>query len=128
MIISELRGLGAPRIDDVQPRPPSHRFEHVVKKDGMGLAGVGSPQEDDVRIFHLAVGAGAPARAEYCRQTDDTRSVSSPVAAVDVVGADGGADSGAEGTADGGANPGGHDGGADGSAGGDGGADSGAGV
>src|SRR4051812_2546193 len=60
----------------------------MVEPDWMRRAGVRSPQEDDVRLLDLAVGARAPARPEYRRQTDDARGVSRPVATVDVVGAE----------------------------------------
>ena len=49
---------------------------------------VGAPKKNDVRLFHFAVGAGAPSRAENRRQTGDARGVSSPIATIDVVAAD----------------------------------------
>jgi len=54
----------------------------------MGLAGVRTPQENDIRVFDLSVRVGSATGAEYRRQTDDAWGMSSPVAAVDVVAAD----------------------------------------
>ena len=54
----------------------------------MRLPRVGTPQQDDVRLFNLLVRAGAPARPKYRRQTGDAGGVSSTVAAIDVVRAD----------------------------------------
>src|ERR1044072_6704493 len=60
-----------------------------MEPDPMRRTRVRSPEEDDVRLLDLAVGARPSTRAEHRRQTDDARSVSSPVATVDVVGAEG---------------------------------------
>src|SRR5262249_34041408 len=46
---------------------------------------VRSPQEDDIRLLSLPVGARPAARPEDRRQTDDAGGVSGSVAAVDVV-------------------------------------------
>jgi len=62
----------------------------MVKVDRMGIAGVGPPEDDQVRLLDLLVRTRAPARPEHCRQTDDTRCVSSAVATVDIVRADDG--------------------------------------
>ena len=51
----------------------------------MGFAGVGSPHDNEVCVLHLAIGTGPPAHSKDCRQTDDAGSVSSSVAAIDVV-------------------------------------------
>jgi hypothetical protein len=59
-----------------------------MKKNRMGLAGVRAPQKNYIRLFNFAVGAGAPSRTEYRRQTGDAGGVSSAVAAIDVVAAD----------------------------------------
>jgi|SRR6266404_2651805 len=64
----------------------------MMKKDGMRFPRVGAPKENDIRLFHFAVGAGAPSRAENRRQTGDARGVSSPIATIDVVAADDRAD------------------------------------
>ena len=53
----------------------------------MRLAGVRPPEDDEIRVLDLLVGAGAAARSEDRRQTDDAGSVSGAVAAVDVVAA-----------------------------------------
>jgi hypothetical protein len=63
----------------------------VVKKDRMRFARVRSPQDNQVGIFDLLIGARATACSENRRQTGDARSVSSTVTAVDVVAADNGA-------------------------------------
>ena len=68
------------------------RHLQVLEEDGMGLAGVGAPQDDDLSLLHLAVGAGTSTCTEDRRQTDDAGGVSGSVAAVDVVAADGGAE------------------------------------
>src|ERR1051326_6839341 len=58
----------------------------MMEPDGMRVPRVRSPEKDDVRVLHFAVGTGASTCAEYRRQTDDARGVSRPVATVDVVG------------------------------------------
>ena len=62
-------------------------LEHVVEENRMRCSCVRTPKQDNVRLFNLAVGAGAPARPEYRRQTDDAGSVSSTVTTVDIVAA-----------------------------------------
>src|SRR5580698_10986750 len=57
----------------------------MMEKNRMGFPGVRSPQQNDVGVFNFAIRAGAAARPEYRRQTGDAGSVSSPVAAVDVI-------------------------------------------
>jgi hypothetical protein len=57
----------------------------MVKEDGMGFPGIGTPEDDEVCLFRLTIGAGAAARPEYRRQTDDAGGVSRTVATVDVV-------------------------------------------
>jgi len=64
----------------------------MVKKDGVGLARIRSPQEDHVRLVHLGVGTGPASGPKNRRQTDDAGGVSSAVAAVDVVASDHAAD------------------------------------
>src|SRR6188472_4409511 len=59
-----------------------------MKEDRVILAGVGAPHENHVGFFNLIVGARAPTRTEDRRQTDDARSVSRSITAVDVVGAE----------------------------------------
>src|SRR2546430_5524871 len=60
-----------------------------MEEDGMRLAGVRAPQEDDVRFLDLAIRAGPAARPEHRRQTDDAGRVSGSIATVDVVIAEG---------------------------------------
>ena len=56
-----------------------------MEEDRVRLARVRSPQDDDVGLLDFPIGAGAAARSEDRRQTDDAGSVSGAVAAVDVV-------------------------------------------
>src|SRR5438105_859819 len=51
----------------------------------MGLARVRTPEDDQLGLLSLAVGRGPSSGSEHCRQTGDAWSVSSSVAAVDVV-------------------------------------------
>jgi hypothetical protein len=60
----------------------------MMEEDGVRLARVRSPEDDEIRLLDLAIRARPAARAEYRRQTDDARRVSCTVAAVDVVAAD----------------------------------------
>src|SRR6266536_4346670 len=57
----------------------------MVEPDRMRLAGVRSPEEDEIGVLRFLVRARAATGSQDCRQTDDGRSVSGPVAAVDVV-------------------------------------------
>src|SRR5215831_8867563 len=59
----------------------------MVEEDRVRLARVRTPHDDEVRVLRLPVGAGAATCSENCRQTDDTRGVSSAVTRVDVVAA-----------------------------------------
>ena len=63
-------------------------FEYMMEKDGMGLARVRAPKENDVRLFGFAVRTRAASRSENRRQTDDAGGVSSPVATINVIRAD----------------------------------------
>ncbi len=51
----------------------------------MRFARIRAPQDDEVGLLRFAVGAGSATGSEYCRQTDDTGSVSGTVAGVDVI-------------------------------------------
>jgi hypothetical protein len=62
--------------------------QDVMKEDRMRLARVRSPKDDNAGALSFLVGAGAAARAEDRRQTDDARGVSRSVATVDVIAAD----------------------------------------
>src|SRR5207249_9081632 len=86
--IGPLRGRRATRIDDHQTRTAVDRLEHVVEEDRMRLAGVRAPEQDQVRVSDLLVGARPAACTEHRRQTDDAGRVSGSVTAVDVVGAE----------------------------------------
>src|SRR5215831_16599894 len=59
----------------------------MVKEDGMRFAGVRTPQDDEVCLLNFLIRTCTSAHSKDCRQTDDTRGVSSTVAAVDVVAA-----------------------------------------
>ena len=86
--VRPLRGARPARIDHIELRAVADSFQHMMEKDRMRLARVRAPKQDHVGLFDFAVRARPAARSEHCRQTDDARRVSSPVAAVDVVGAD----------------------------------------
>ena len=62
-----------------------------MEEDRMRFARIRPPEDDDAGFLDLLVGACSPTRSEYCRQTDDTGSVSSTVTTVDVVAAKDGA-------------------------------------
>src|SRR5271154_3119418 len=57
-----------------------------MKENRVRVPRVRSPQEDDVRVFYLAIGACPASCSEYRRQTGDAWGMSSSVAAIDVVG------------------------------------------
>ncbi len=63
----------------------------MMKKNGMCFAGVRAPEHDQIGLLDFGVGRSASTSSKDCRQTDDARSVSSPVAGVDVVRAEDGA-------------------------------------
>ena len=56
-----------------------------MEEDGVRLAGIRSPEQNDIGVFRLAIRAGAAARTENRRQTGDAGGVSSSVTAIDVV-------------------------------------------
>ena len=87
--VGPLRGAGPAGVDAVEARAVAHAGDDVVEEDRVGLSGVRAPEDDDVGVLHLAVGGRPAACSEDCRQTDDGGSVSSAVAGVDVVRADG---------------------------------------
>src|SRR5213075_2009663 len=89
--VRPLGGGRAARIDDVQPRPVLDPLEEMMKPDRMRLTGVRAPEEDEVSVLRFLVRARRAAGSQDCRQTDDARSVSGSVAAVDVVVAEHGA-------------------------------------
>jgi hypothetical protein len=62
--------------------------QHVMKVDRVRFARIRSPQDNDAGALDLLVRARSAACPEDRRQTDDARSVSSSIAAVDVVAAD----------------------------------------
>ncbi len=90
--VRPLRSGGSARINDIQLCSPSDRLQDVVKEDRMRLAGIAPPEDDEVRLLNLAVGSRPPSCPKDRRQTGDARGMSSSVAAVDVVAANGSAD------------------------------------
>src|SRR5882762_4624346 len=56
-----------------------------MEEDRVSLTGVRAPEDDEVGLLSLAIRRGSSSGSEHRRQTGDARSVSSPVAAVDVV-------------------------------------------
>src|SRR5580700_6521744 len=59
----------------------------MMKENRMRFPRVRAPQQDDVGVFNFAIRASPAACSEYRRQTGDAGGMSSPVAAVNVVGA-----------------------------------------
>jgi hypothetical protein len=57
----------------------------MVKKDGVRFPRVGAPKQDDVSVFSFAIRTCAATRSEDRRQTGDAGSVSSTVAAIDII-------------------------------------------
>ncbi len=55
-------------------------------EDRKRLARIRTPHDDEVGLLDFVVATGTSACSEHCRQTGDGRSVSSAVAAIDVVG------------------------------------------
>jgi hypothetical protein len=62
-------------------------FEQMMKENGVRFARIRSPEQNHVGIFNFAIRTGAAARSEDRRQTGDAGGVSSPVTAIDIVGA-----------------------------------------
>jgi|SRR5215813_2291882 len=65
-----------------------HSLQHVMKKDRVRLARIRAPQENEIGLLDLPIGTGPASSTENCRQTGDTRRVSSAVTAVYVIAAD----------------------------------------
>src|SRR5579864_8824281 len=74
--VGPARRTRAARIDDVQLCAVAYASQDVVKEDRMRFPRIRTPENDDAGVLSLFVGAGATARAEDRRQTDDARSVS----------------------------------------------------
>ena len=85
--VGPLRGTGAARVHHVQFCAVAQPLQQVVEENRVRLPRVRSPQQNHIRLFNLAIRAGAAPRSEYRRQTGDARGVSSAVAAIDVVAA-----------------------------------------
>ena len=63
-------------------------LQDVMEIDRVRVAGVRAPQDDQVGVLDFLVGTSPSPGSECCRQTGDARSVSSAVAAVDVIASD----------------------------------------
>src|SRR4029077_18029244 len=87
--VGPLRGGGPPRVDRVELRAASDPLQDVVEEDGVRLARVRPPQDDEIGLLDLLIGTGTASGTEHRRQTDDAWSVSGAVTAVDVVAAEG---------------------------------------
>ena len=85
--ISPLRRRGPPWIDHDELCPVADPLQHVMKVDRVCLTRIRAPENDEVGFLDLSIGTRPATRSKYCRQTDDTGSVSSAVTAIDVVGA-----------------------------------------
>ena len=59
----------------------------MVEENRVRFPRVRAPQQDDIGVFNFAIRTCPAACSEYRRQTGDAGSMSSPVAAIDVVGA-----------------------------------------
>jgi hypothetical protein len=86
--VGPLGRLRPARIDGIDLGPFVNRFQGVMKENRMRFAGIGAPEDEQIRIFSFAVGRGATASSEYRHQTGDARSVSSSITGIDVIGAD----------------------------------------
>jgi hypothetical protein len=53
--VRPLRARRAARIDREHLRAGVDRFEDVVEEDRVGLTGVGSPEQDHVRVLDLLI-------------------------------------------------------------------------
>ena len=87
-LLGKLGRAGPPGIHDKEPRPTMNSFQHMMEENRMCLPGIRSPENNEIRLFYLAIGTRPATCAKDRRQTDDARSMSSPVAAVDIVAAD----------------------------------------
>ena len=62
----------------------------MVEEDWVRLTSVRPPENNEVCVLDLLVGARASTPSKNCRQTDDARGVSGPVATINIVTADNG--------------------------------------
>lgn len=76
----------APGIDNIELCSGVDGFENVMKEDRMRFERIGSPEDNNIGLFGLMVRARTTTRSKYGRQTDDAGSMSSAIAAIDVVG------------------------------------------
>jgi len=59
----------------------------MMEEDWVRFPRVGTPNNDEIGLLDLPVGASTPTCSKHCRQTDDGWSVSGAVAAIDVIAA-----------------------------------------
>ena len=59
-----------------------------MKKDGVRLASIGTPQQDEVGVLNLLIGTGPAPCSENRRQTGDAWGMSSSITTINVVAAD----------------------------------------
>src|SRR3569623_121070 len=86
--VSPLRRFGAAWIDRIDLGAFMNRLQRVMKENRMRFAGIGAPEDKQIRIFSFAIRRSTTARSEYRHQTGDAGSVSSSVTGIDVVRAD----------------------------------------
>jgi hypothetical protein len=60
----------------------------MMEEDRVRLTSIRPPENNEVRVLRLLVGAGPSTPSKNCRQTDDARGVSGPVTTVNIVTAD----------------------------------------
>src|ERR1700716_1745418 len=85
--VGPLSGARATRVDGHETGTVTDPTQQVMEEDRMRLASVRAPKDHEVRLFNFAVGRSSSPGSEHCRQTRHAWSVSSSVAAVDVVAA-----------------------------------------
>ncbi len=81
--------LDLPRIDEDQLGAPLHGIDHPRSDEGMLRRGVGTGDQEQVRVLELPDGVGHRSRTECGGQTDHRGAVSETGAVIDVVGAEG---------------------------------------
>ena len=88
MHIGDLGEPDGPRIGDDQARASAHRPLHFHRDDGMGLGGVGTGDEEEVRVTDLVDGVRHRAGAEHGHEPRDRWRVSRGRALMAVVGSE----------------------------------------
>ena len=85
--IRPLSRTGAPRVHDIKLGAVVHALKQVMEKNRVRFPRVRTPEQDDIGFFDFAIRTRAAACSKYRRQTGDAGSMSSPIAAVNVVAA-----------------------------------------